>query len=352
MTASVLPYAPGVQTGARTGETPRSFAVVHLARRMSRRAAAGVAILAMLAVSACTATAPAPIDARTAPSTVTPNAPDTSRVAIGDGREIFLECRGSGEPTVILESGIHDASDYWTLSEVLPPAVETPVMDALAQTNRVCRYDRPGTVLPVDPQVITDRSTPVTMPRTIGDAVADLHRLLEVAEVPGPYVLVAHSWGGMIAQLFARTYPDKVGGLVLVDAFAPSTRELLGVKWDAYVEVLNDPPGAEPLSEDPDYEKYDVDASIDEIAAAPPLPDIPLVVLTKTAPFPEFPDGAGMTNDDIDGVWPAAQLSLVDLLPNTPQIIAHGSIHYIQITEPDVVVSAARLVMARMAGTD
>lgn len=190
------------------------------------------------------------------------------------------------------------------------------------------------------------------MPRTIGDAVADLHRLLEVAEVPGPYVVVAHSWAGMIAQLFARTHPDQVAGLVLVDAFASNIRELLGMKWDAYVEVLNNPPGAQPLSEDPDYEKFDVDASIDEVEAAPPLPGIPLVVLTKTEPFPEFPVGAGMTNDDIDKVWPAAQLSLVDLLPNTPQMIAHGSIHYLQITEPDLVVAAARLAMARVAGAD
>ncbi len=308
--------------------------------------------LAMLMASGCTGTAPTPFTGRSASPTQTWSAAEVSSVAIGDGREVFLECRGSGEPTIILESGIHDASDYWTVSQVLTPAVETPVMDALAKTNRVCRYDRPGTVLPVDPPMITDRSTPVTMPRTIGDAVADLHRLLEVAEIPGPYVLVAHSWGGMIAQLFARTHPEQVSALVLIDAFAPSIRELLGGKWDAYVEVLNSPPGAQPLSEDPNYEKYDVDASIDEIAAAPPLSDIPLVVLTKTEPFPEFPAGADMTNDDIDGVWPAAQLSLVQLLPNTPQIIAHGSIHYIQVTEPDLVVAATRLAVARIVGED
>jgi hypothetical protein len=50
-----------------------------------------------------------------------------------------------------------------------------------------------------------------------------------------------------------------------------------------------------------------------QVGAAPPLPGIPLIVLTTAALFPEFPDGAGMTNDDIDGLWPAAQLSLVDL---------------------------------------
>ena len=274
-------------------------------------------------------------------------------VDIGDGRQLWIECVGDGEPTIILESGIHDASDYWTVDQLIPPAVGPPVMEGLAETNRVCRYDRPGTIVPGDPPAITDRSTPVQNPRTIGGAVDDLHRLLEASDVSGPYVLVAHSWGGMIGQLFTRTYPDEVQALVLVDAFAPALRELLGDKWDVYVDVLNNPPGSDDLSSDPSYEKYDVDASIDELLDAPPLrKGLPLVVMTKTEPFPEFPDGAGMTNDDIDGVWPEAQQSLVDLLPNTPQLVAHGSIHYVHVTEPDAVISAARLALGRIPGED
>ncbi len=270
-------------------------------------------------------------------------------VDIGGGRELFLECMGEDAPTVILESGIHDSSEYWTVSQLLTPAVGPPVMQALAETNRVCRYDRPGTVVPGEPRAITDRSTPVPMPRTADDSVADLHALLQAAEVPGPYVIVAHSWGGMIGQLYARTHPEEVAGLVLVDAFAPALRDLLADKWEAYIEVVNDPPG-ETLSAQEDYEKFDIDASVDQVLEAPPLPDIPLVVMSKTAPFPDFPPDAGMTTADLEAVWPAAQETLVDLLPNTPHQIATGSIHYIQVTEPDLVTSAARLVMSRAAG--
>lgn len=163
-------------------------------------------------------------------------------------------------------------------------------------------------------------------------------------------MLVAHSWGGMIGQLYARTFPQDVVGLVLVDAFAPSLRDLLGARWEPYVKVLNDPPG-ETLSADPHYETFDVDASIDELLAAPPLrAGFPLVVLSKTEPFPQFPPGAGVTEADIDGVWAQAQQSLAQLLPGTPHEIATGSIHYSQVTEPDLVASAARLVIDRAAG--
>jgi pimeloyl-ACP methyl ester carboxylesterase len=276
---------------------------------------------------------------------------ETRSVDIGDGRTMFLECMGEGSPTVILESGIHDSSEYWTVSQLLAPAVDPPVMQGLATTNRVCRYDRPGTIVPGDPPAITDRSTPVAMPRTVGDSVTDLHALLEAADEGGPYVVVAHSWGGMIGQLYARTYPQDVAGLVLVDAFAPALRDLLGEKWAAYTRVLNDPPG-ETLNTLADYEKFDVDASIDQVRDAPTLPDIPLVVMSKTEPFPDFPADAGMTTADLEAVWPRAQDSLVQLRPNTPHEIATGSIHYIQVTEPDLVIAAARLVINRNTTND
>jgi len=306
---------------------------------------ATVLAISTLALAACTS-ANASDDGA---DEVGPGELQSRSVDIGDGRELFLECMGEGAPTVVLESGIHDSSEYWTVSQLLTPAVGPPVMQALAETNRVCRYDRPGTVVPGEPRAITDRSTPVPMPRTVGDSVADLHALLQAAEVPGPYVIVAHSWGGMIGQLYARTHPEEVAGLVLVDAFAPALRDLLGDKWETYIEVVNDPPG-ETLNAQEDYEKYDIDASVDQVLEAPSLPDIPLVVMSKTAPFPDFPSDAGMTTADLEAVWPAAQETLVDLLPNTPHQIATGSIHYIQVTEPDLVTSAARLVMSRAAG--
>ena len=62
------------------------------------------------------------------------------------------------------------------------------------------------------------------MPRTAESVVADLHALLETAAVPGPYVLVGHSLGGLFVRLYAATYPDEVAGLVLVDAWSEAAQ--------------------------------------------------------------------------------------------------------------------------------
>jgi pimeloyl-ACP methyl ester carboxylesterase len=84
----------------------------------------------------------------------------------------------------------------------------------------------PGTATVSDGSLLPSRSEPVPMPHRASAVVADLHALLELereaAAIPGPYVLVGHSFGGLFIRLFASTYPDEVAGMVLVDAFPES----------------------------------------------------------------------------------------------------------------------------------
>src|ERR1700760_3068232 len=99
------------------------------------------------------------------------------RVPIGHGRELYLECHGEGSPTVILEAGLRSRSDFW--SERLPETPPRPtVLPRGAGFPRVCAYDRPGTTLGTED---FSRSTPVKMPRTAADAVADLQKLIGAA---------------------------------------------------------------------------------------------------------------------------------------------------------------------------
>lgn len=144
---------------------------------------------------------------RGAPPSTTENGAQenfTSQVGIGGGRKLYIECHGTGGPTVILESGYHDSSQPWSLADGYQPAV----MPRIARFTRVCAYDRPGTLLYTDPPRITDRSSPVKMPRTAQDITSDLHALLGAAQIPGPYILVAHSMGGLFMRLYAQNYPD------------------------------------------------------------------------------------------------------------------------------------------------
>ena len=94
------------------------------------------------------------------------------------------------------------------------------VLPGVAEFTRVCAYDRPGTYASIGEDDFVSRSDPIAQPRTAPEVVADLHALLQAAEIPGPYVLAAHSLGGLFARLYASTYPDEVVGLVLVDAYS------------------------------------------------------------------------------------------------------------------------------------
>jgi pimeloyl-ACP methyl ester carboxylesterase len=152
---------------------------------------------------------------------------------------------------------------------------------------------------------VTDRSGRVLMPRTAQDVTSDLHDLLTSANVPGPYILVGHSLGGLFVRLYAQTYPDEVSGLVLVDAFPVGLPAQLGSQWSIY-RPLVDKPLLE-FTDNPDFEQIDIDASILQIRQALPLRRTPLVVLTKTERFAIPPNQAGLAVADLERAWMHAE---------------------------------------------
>ncbi|MFC4949857.1 alpha/beta fold hydrolase [Pseudonocardia sp. GCM10023141] len=248
----------------------------------------------------------------------------------------------------ILDSGYHDSSDLWNLTDATAPSAGPAVLPALAAGHRVCSYDRPGTLRYGDTSSITDRSSPVPMPRTAGDVVDDLHALLAASGEPGPYVLVAHSMGGLFARLYAQRHPDQVRALLFVDAFPGELPAMMGALWPAYRTVLSSP--VPQFAGNPNFEEIDVDASVAQIAAAPPFPAIPIAVPTKTERFPLPPDGPDGISSTLERAWPQSALKLVALRPQTPQTIANGSDHYIQVHQPDLVVATTELLLHRTPG--
>lgn len=307
-------------------------------------------VVAAVAVLAAVAGCGGPSALRGSPPAVSsvPSAGDfLGQVEVGGGRKIHLSCKGRGSPVVLLESGLHDSSDTWTFTDTRPPVPKSPaVFPGVAEFTRVCVYDRPGTVRYTDPPALTTRSTPVDGTRSLTAMADDLGKLLTSARLPGPYVLVGHSFGGMITRLYAQRHPGQTAGLVFVDAFGTDIRALFGARWAAYRTLL-DRPGT-PFDARPAFERVDIDGSIDAVTAAHPLPAVPMAVLSKTEPFAAPPGAPKELLDTLERAWPQVQQKLVELGSQTPHFLATGSDHYVQVHDPDLTVSAVRLVVGRV----
>lgn len=282
------------------------------------------------------------------------------RVSV-DGRGFYVESRGVGEPTVVFEAGAGGRSDVWSRDLHEPIGTRTMVLPAVAAFTHVFTYDRPGTI----GEVVTDldptsepfypsRSDPVPQPRTIRDIVADLHSVLEACEVPGPYVLVGQSLGGLSMRLYASTYPDDVVGLVLVDATSDDVydafrKAMTPEQWEEFNTLSVDKhdllaayPDAEilltaPLDEDPSF------AQMREAEAKSPLRPMPLFVLSHGVPFPApFP---GWSSETMEAVMADLQNRVAKLVPNARHIVAEESGHNIHQDQPDLVIDAIRQVV-------
>lgn len=115
---------------------------------------------------------------------------------------LHLNCTGSGSPTVVLQAGGGEMSSAFGW-----------IAPAVAGETRVCVYDRAGHGWSESSGTAQDGV----------EIAADLHSLLEGGQVPGPYVLAGHSFGGLYTLTFAALYHDEVAGMVLVDTTAPAS---------------------------------------------------------------------------------------------------------------------------------
>jgi pimeloyl-ACP methyl ester carboxylesterase len=235
------------------------------------------------------------------------------------GRGLYRAETGTDVPTVLFEAGLGDSAATWA-----------GVIPAVAAFAGVVSYDRPNTN--------AGASDPAPTPRTADDVVADLNALLGMEAGSGPYVLVGHSVGGLFARLYASRYPDQVAGLVLVDASHEKQDHL------RQAMVSADLFAAEQQAVSSNSEGIDIAASFAQMSAATPLAPMPLVVLSAGLADPAF-FPAGWPMEEEAKLHAELQADLAGLVPGGRLVVAEQSGHYIQQSQPDLIVTAIRDVV-------
>ncbi len=270
------------------------------------------------------------LDLQAAPPTIVPKGRYSGWFEVG-GRRLFLRCVGHGSPTVVFES--HVSHDWFALQ------------NQVAGFTRVCSWDHPSGPW--------SRSDPAPGPRTARDIVADLHTLLRVAGVPGPYVLAGHSNRGLFSLLYASTHPRQVAGLVLIDAVHPAYHK----RQLALLKPLLPPEVWAALRQEAmavphrliDPEQLDIWTSERQTRKAlrrSPLRPMPLVVLTRG--HPDVPGGPFV--EQTEQLWLQLQRELAQLVPGSRHVITQSG-HNIPDEQPELVLDAIRdVVLAVRAG--
>lgn len=136
------------------------------------------------------------------------------------GYHMHILCRGEGSPTVVMDSAFGGFALDWSL-----------VQPEIAKFTQVCAYDRSG--------YAWSEPNPKVPVRTSQQLVDELHTLLVTAGISGPFVLVAHSFGGLNVRLFADQYPNGVVGMVLLDVAHENAENRIKISHKAQVSRLN-----------------------------------------------------------------------------------------------------------------
>jgi pimeloyl-ACP methyl ester carboxylesterase len=265
-------------------------------------------------------------------ATIVPAIAQAQRRSLVDvgGLRLDVLRAGAGEPAVVFEAGLADSLDTWA-----------PIWPAIAEYTTVVAYSRAG----------FGRSDAGTGDHSAHQEALDLHALLHRLPIHPPFILVARSYGGLLARLYTSLFPSDVAGLVLVDGTHEQQVRRYGMLDRTYPTAFRTffdsilarlPPGAKAAEI---LETMRIQAA-GAVPGLEPLPDIPIAVLTSmkvdsTSPY---------VNATARGheVWRELHDEWFRRSTNGIHIETARSGHDIQSDEPQLVISAIRFVLDRV----
>lgn len=234
-----------------------------------------------------------------------------SEVLLLDGRRVEVQCARRPGPAVVLVNGAGGPLAGWMR-----------VWEPFTRLGTVVAWNRPG-IGASDPPHLDQTSQAVT---------GQLQALLRALAIPGPYVLVGHSLGGLHAMHFARSHPADTAAVLLLEATAPQDVSAMAGHASPLQRGLQAwidrwwPPH-------PHSEVVHAQASVAQLSRLPPFPPVPLAVVTGMRPAL-----ACLTPRAQRSARRRHQQALAQLSPLGSQVLAHRSGHFPQLTEPALVV--------------
>ncbi|HTH53792.1 MAG TPA: alpha/beta hydrolase [Edaphobacter sp.] len=289
--------------------------------------------------------------------------PPPGEIVEVNGHRMHIDCMGQGSPTVVLDSGWGNDSQVWR--ELQPQ---------LAETTRVCSYDRAG----------YGWSDALPAPRDADHIASELHELLKKAQVTGPIVLMGHSIAGLYMRDYATRYPEDVAGMVLIDVSTPLQDEnpvmkdggssrlrplmfraalILGIpRWLGMCTKI--PKGYETfagryMGEDLCRIHYmDIDRELDsfnqsghETVHTGPYGALPILIFSHDPAqvFSGHTPSAEQVSEQ--RAWSEMQEDLKRLSTRSRRIIAKGSSHNVHRDRSQLVVKEVRIFLDQIRGT-
>lgn len=256
------------------------------------------------------------------------------------GYQLHIHCTGAGSPTVIVDVGLGDDSTDWL-----------PIQQAVSDTSRICVFDRPG----------YGWSDFGPSPRTSKKIAQELETLLREADIPPPYVLVGHSFGGYNIRVFAANNPETVAGMILVDASHEDQYNRFQIKLPSNLKrhgtIMILPKSTDSLAhadKPPVLRERAFHAARAEISALEEsavqlqqnavIPVVPLIVISRGKP--EWYGNVGLQQRE--KMWIDLQQDLSRLSPISTHMFAHQSGHAIPHEQPEIIVEAIEQLVSQV----